>query len=233
MKRLLLVSAPALIALTACEEKTTSFGGDDGTEAACPHTTETLAGLERMGETSAANLAAEIEGSKGRGFARLLFGLGIRHVGEGAAVLLARRFGGLSGLLAASVDEMEAIDGVGPMVAQSVRSFLDDSRNRRLLDRLEAAGVRMDAEPVEPVEVLEQTLAGQTFVITGTLATMRREAAKQAIEARGGKVTGSVSAKTRAVVVGADPGSKLAKAEALGVPTLDEAAFRHLIMADR
>jgi DNA ligase (NAD+) len=196
-------------------------------------TTEGLAGLERMGAKSAANLTSEIEASKGRGFAQVLFGLGVRHVGEGAAELLAGRFDGLPGLLAASVDEMEAIDGVGPIVAESVRGFLDDPRNQRLLDRLAAAGVRMTAQHREIDDGGEQTLSGQTFVITGTLTTMSREAARQAIEARGGKVTGSVSQKTHGVVVGSDPGSKLAKAEALGVPTFDEAAFRHLIMADQ
>ena len=192
-------------------------------------TSDTLAGLERMGTKSAANLTAEIEASKGRGFARVLFGLGVRHVGEGAAELLSGRFGGLSGLLAASVDEMEAVDGVGPIVATSVRSFLAAPRNQALLRRLEDAGVLMLADQHEPVDAPEQTLTGQTFVITGTLTTMPREAARRAIEVRGGKVTGSVSAKTRGLVVGADPGSKLAKAEALGVPTLDEAAFWKLI----
>ncbi len=192
-------------------------------------TAETLAGLERMGAKSADNLTAEIGASKGRGFARVLFGLGVRHVGEGAADLLAGRFGGLPGLLAASVEEMEAIDGVGPIVAESVRRYLDDAANRRLLDRLEAAGVVMEVDRDGPVDAPAQTLAGHTFVITGTLTTMSREAAKRAIEARGGKVTGSVSAKTRGLVVGEDPGSKLAKAEALGVPILDEAAFGKLI----
>lgn len=196
-------------------------------------TTEALAGLERMGAKSAANLSAEIEASKTRGFAQVLFGLGVRHVGEGAADLLAGRFGGLAGLRAASVEEMEAINGVGPIVAESVRAFLDDPRNQQVLERLEAAGVRMDAERRDPVDRAPQTLSGQTFVITGTLATMSREAARQAVEALGGKVTGSVSRKTSGVVVGTDPGSKLGKAEKLGVPTLDEAAFRQLIMADQ
>lgn len=196
-------------------------------------TTEALAGLERMGAKSAANLSAEIEASKARGFAQVLFGLGVRHVGEGAADLLAGRFGGLEGLQAASVDEMEAINGVGPIVADSVRAFLDEPRNQQLLKRLEAAGVRMDAERRDPAVVTEQTLSGQTFVITGTLSTMSREGAKHAIEALGGKVTGSVSRTTHGVVVGTDPGSKLAKAEKLGVPTLDEPAFRQLIMADQ
>ena len=192
--------------------------------------TETLEGLDRMGARSAANLVAEIEGSKRRDFSHVLFGLGVRHVGEGAAELLARRFGGLHGLLEATMEEIESVVGVGPIVAESVRSFLDEPANRALLDRLEQAGVRMDAERVGPVAVVEQSLAGQTFVITGTLASISRAEAKRAIEARGGKVTAAVSKKTSCVVVGADAGSKLDKARSLGVETIDERAFRKLIM---
>lgn len=192
-------------------------------------TAETLAGLERMAAKSAANLVEEIAGSTRRDFAHLLFGLGIRHVGEGAADLLARRFGGLDGLIEAPLEEIEAVHGIGPIVAASVRSFLDQEENRRLLDRLRAAGVRMDSDREPPAD--EQPLKGRTFVVTGTLATMSRDEAKGAITALGGKVTGSVSKKTSYVVVGAEPGSKLDKAQALGVETLDEAAFRKLIMA--
>ena len=194
-------------------------------------TVEALAGLKRMEQKSAANLVAEIEKSKRRDFAHVLFGLGVRHVGEGTAALLSRRFGGLSGLIDASLEEIEAIEGVGPIVAESVRAFLDQASNRRLLERLQQAGVRMDSdEPAPPPET--QTLSGRTFVITGTLASMSRGAAKAAIEARGGKVTVSVSAKTSCLVAGADPGSKLEKARALGVETIDEDAFRNRIMAD-
>ena len=192
---------------------------------------ETLEGLERMGATSAANLVAEIEGSKRRDFSHVLFGLGVRHVGEGAAELLARRFGGLHGLLEATMEEIEAVAGVGPIVAESVRTFLDDPVNRSLLDRLAAVGVRMDTD-LEPVAQVEQSLSGQSLVITGTLVSMSRATAKRAIEARGGKVTGSVSKKTSHVVVGADPGAKLDKARSLGVETIDEPAFRKLIMAE-
>ena len=194
-------------------------------------TAETLQGLERMGPKSAANLVAAIEGSKRRDFSHVLFGLGVRHVGEGAAELLARRFGSLRGLLDASVDEIEAVVGVGPIAAESVRTFLDDPASRRLLDRLAAAGVRLDTDRVAPAVEVEQTLFRGTFVITGTLVSMSRAEAKRAIEVRGGKVTGSLSGKTRGVVVGADPGSKLDKARSLGVEIIDEQAFRKLIMA--
>ena len=192
-------------------------------------TAEALEGLDRVAAKSAANLIVEIEGSKRRDFSHVLFGLGVRHVGEGAAELLARRFGGLHGLLEAPLDELEAIVGVGPIVAESVRTFLDNPANRSLLDRLAAAGVRMDTDHVEPVAAVEQSLSGRTFVITGTLASMSRADAKRAIEARGGKVTGSVSRKTSCVLVGADPGSKLDKALSLGVETIDEQAFRKRI----
>ena len=193
---------------------------------------ETLAGLERMGPKSAANLITEIEGSTRRDFSSVLFGLGVRHVGEGAAELLARRFGGLRGLLEAAPEEIEGVVGVGPTMAESLRTFLDDPANRRLLDRLAAAGVRMDTDRLDPVvsvALVEQRLSGQTFVITGTLTSMSRAEAKRAIEARGGKVTGSVSRKTSCVVVGADPGSKRDKARSLGVETIGEQAFRKRI----
>ena len=191
---------------------------------------ETLEGLERMGSRSAANLVDEIERSKRRDFSNVLFGLGVRHVGEGAADLVARRFGGRDGLLEATMEEIEAIVGVGPIVAESLRSFFDDPANRALLDRLEQAGVRMDVERADPVAPVDQSLSGRTFVITGTLTSMSRAEAKRAIEARGGKVTGSVSRKTSCVLVGTDPGSKLDKARALGVETIDERGFRKLIM---
>ena len=191
---------------------------------------ETLEGLERMAARSAANLIAEIEGSKRRDFAHVLYGLGVRHVGEGAADLLARRFGGLDGLVAASLEEIESVVGVGPIVAASVWSFLDQDENRRLLERLRQAGVRMDSDREQPPSE-PQTLSGRTYVITGSLASMSRAEAKRAIEVRGGKVTATVSRKTSGVVVGADPGSKLEKARSLGVETIDEPAFQKLIMS--
>jgi DNA ligase (NAD+) len=194
-------------------------------------TAETLETLDRMAAKSAANLMAEIKKSKRRDCAHLLFGLGIRHVGEGATDLLARRFGNLRDLRKASVEDIEAVVGVGPIVAASVRVYLDEPVNQQLLSRLESAGVRMDSDRVEVTATVEQTLSGQIFVITGTLASMSRQEAELEIEARGGKVTGSVSKKTSAVVVGADPGSKLAKAWSLGVDVLDEQAFRNRIIA--
>ena len=193
-------------------------------------TAETLTGLERIGSKSAANLIGEIEGSKRRDFAHVLFGLGVRHVGVGAAELLARRFGGLRGLLEASLEEIEEVAGVGPAVAESIRTFLDDPATRALLDRLADAGVRMDADRAEPPAEVDRSQSGRTFAITGTLASMSRAEAKRAIEARGGQVTGSVSGKTSYVLVGADPGSKLDKARSLGVETIDEEAFRTRIM---
>lgn len=191
-------------------------------------TVDVLSGLERMAKKSATNLVAEVEKSKDRGFAQLLFGLGVRHVGEGAADLLACRFGGLDGLLNASLEDIEAVDGVGPVVAASVRTFLDKEQNRRLLDRLRRVGVRMDSDRAG-ADASAHTLAGWTFVITGVLTSMSRKDAKAAIEARGGKVSGSVSKRTSAVVLGADPGSKLDKARSLGVETIDEQGFRELI----
>ena len=187
-----------------------------------------LIGLERMGEKSAANLMAQIERSKVRGLGPLIFGLGVRHVGEGAAELLAQRFGAMNRLLEATRESIEEVDGIGPIVADSLRRFLDEPNSRGLLARLSQAGVRMDAVTGSGNELLP-TLAGQVFVFTGTLASITRQEATRAIVARGGKVTGSVSAKTRYVVAGSDPGEKLAKARELGVEVVDEGALRTLL----
>jgi len=193
-------------------------------------TADQLEGLERMGRKSAENLVAEIDRSRQVELWRLLHGLGIRHVGEGGAKALARAFPDLADLREASEDALTAIRDVGEVVARSVRAFFEAPENARLLDRLAAAGVRTrddgpaDQEPVEP------SLAGQTFVLTGTLERLTREEARAAIERLGGKVSGSVSKKTTWVVAGAEPGSKLDKAQTLGVPVLDEAAFLAHIM---
>ena len=193
-------------------------------------TAEILEGLERMGEKSAANVMAELERSKSNELWRLIFGVGIRHVGERAAQVLARRFGTVDALNTASLEELEAVPDVGPVVAASVRTFLDEPRNRRLLDRLREAGLNFEEPNAEggrgPGEV---RLAGQTFVLTGTLASQSRDEARRAIESRGGKVTSSVSKKTSYVVAGADPGSKLAKAEDLGITVLTEDEFLALV----
>ncbi|MEE2792754.1 MAG: NAD-dependent DNA ligase LigA [Acidobacteriota bacterium] len=183
-----------------------------------------------MGKKSAGNLVLEIERSKGRDFANVLFGLGIRHVGERAASLLARRFGGLAGLLLASAAEIREVAGIGPTVAESVRAFLDDPVTRSLLDRLDAAGVNMKSGRMGS-GTTAKILSGRIFVLTGRLQSMSREQAKRAIVAQGGRVTGTVSKKTSYLVVGEEPGSKLPQAVALGVETLDEQAFGQLIMA--
>ena len=190
-------------------------------------TQERLEHIERMGKKSAANLVEQIERSKTRDFWRLIFGLGIRHVGERGAQALAGAFGTMDALLAASKEQLQAVPDIGPVVAAAVREYLDQPQNRALIEELAAAGLKMDA-PMTAASA-PGPLSGKTFVLTGTLPTMSREAATEAIQSLGGKVTGSVSKKTDHVVAGADPGSKLAKAEALGISVLDEAAFRKLV----
>jgi DNA ligase (NAD+) len=182
-----------------------------------------LIGLERMAEKSADNLLENIERSKGRELRRLLFGLGIRFVGERAAMLLARHFRSLHALGRASVEEIDALYEIGPTVAGSVRDWFASEANRRLVERLEEAGVRTD-EPVGGTTSL--TFQGQQIVLTGGLDTMTRDEAKAAIEARGGRVTASVSRKTSAVIAGRDAGSKLDRAKELGVDIWTEEDFR-------
>jgi DNA ligase (NAD+) len=185
----------------------------------------------RKGESLAAkNLLSAIESSRSRDLRRLLFGLGIRFVGERAAMLLARRFRSLEALAAASVQEIDDIYEIGPAVAESVHAWFADPANRRLVERLRAAGLRV-AEGGE-AGAASQALQGMQFVLTGTLESMTREEAKAAIESRGGRVTSSVSKKTSVVVAGRDAGSKLDKAKGLGVRTIDESAFR-AILAER
>jgi DNA ligase (NAD+) len=190
----------------------------------------TLVDLERMGKRSAANLLSEIEKSKSNPVWRLLYGLGIRHVGERGAQVLADHFGSIDDIAAASAGELERAREIGPVLAASVRSWFDEPANRELIEAFRRAGVTVQgkrkAAPAGP-----QPLAGKTVVLTGTLGAMTREEAEARIEGLGGKVTGSVSKKTSYVVVGTDAGSKLDKARALGVPTLDEAEFLRLIMS--
>jgi DNA ligase (NAD+) len=192
-------------------------------------TTAQLEGLERMGKKSTANLLAQIDRSRSNEFPRLILGLGIRHVGERAAQLLARAFGSMTVLMAASEQALQQVPEIGPVVASAVYSYLAEPRNREVIDRLRDAGVNMIGPASDLSASVTGPLAGQTFVLTGTLPSMAREEATGHIERLGGKVSGSVSKKTAYVLVGADPGSKLAKAEALGVRTLDEPAFRRLI----
>jgi DNA ligase (NAD+) len=186
-----------------------------------------LIALERMAEKSADNLLAQIEASKTRELRRLLYGLGIRFVGDRAAALLARHFGRVDALATAPVEEMEAIYEIGPVVARSVRDWFDREENRRLVARLKEAGVR--TEEASAASPAAQTLKGQQFVLTGALERMTRDEAKAAIEARGGRVTSSVSKKTTAVVVGKDPGSKADRAAELGVRLLTEEELAGLL----
>ena len=190
-------------------------------------TQEQLERVDRMAEKSAANLIAQIERSKTRDFWRLVYGLGIRHVGERGAQALAGSFGTMDALMTASKEQLQAVPDIGPVVATAVREYLDQPQNQALIRELAAAGLNMEA-PITASST-PGPLSGKTFVLTGTLPTLSREAATEAIQSRGGKVTGSVSKKTDYVVAGADPGSKLAKAEALGISVLDEAAFRSLV----
>jgi DNA ligase (NAD+) len=186
-----------------------------------------LVGLERMGEKSADNLLAEIENSKSNPLHRLIYGLGIRFVGERTARLLADRFASMPEFLAADPDALEAIDGVGPKVATAIHLFAEQPDNRALIEGLEVAGVRPRAERCDAAA--GTPLMGKIFVLTGTLSGWSRDRAKSRIMELGGKVTGSVSRKTSYLVMGADPGSKRDKAEALGVPILDENEFTRML----
>ena len=184
----------------------------------------------RFGEKNAAKVVAEIDRSRGNELWRVIYGLGIRHVGERAAQVLADAFGSIDALRTATVEQLQATREIGPVLARSIRSWLDEPRNLRLLERLGAAGVRMEVPPAErAARAAPGPLTGRTYVLTGTLALLTREQAAAAVERLGGKVAGSVSRKTSAVIVGADPGSKADKARALGVPVLDEAGFLTLI----
>jgi DNA ligase (NAD+) len=184
-----------------------------------------LVGLDRVGDKSAQALLDEIERSKQAPLARVLLGLGIRFVGERTAGLLASHFGGIDELMEASVDELTRVNEVGPKVAEAVHEFFAEDKNRLLIHDLLALGLTMKADK----RVTTSTLDGLTFVLTGTLPTLTREAAKEKIEAAGGKVSGSVSKKTSYVVAGEEAGSKLEKAQSLGVPVLDEAGLLELL----
>ncbi len=188
---------------------------------------EQLGGLERMGEKSAENLVAGLERARQTTLARFLIALGVPHVGEGVALLLAQRFGDLDPLMAASQQELEAIDGIGPTIAESVARFFADPRNAAEVKRLRELGVRWPK--TEPAPADGGALAGKTFLLTGTLEHMTRAEAKTRITGRGGKVTSSVSKQTDYVVAGADPGSKLERARELKVEILDEAALEALL----
>ena len=190
-------------------------------------TKEQLLGLERVGDKTAQALLDQIERSKQAGLARVLLGLGIRFVGERTAGLLAAHFGSIDALMAASQEDLTRVNEVGPKVAEAIAEFFAEPRNVALVENLKAAGVKMTAEK----RVKTTTLEGLTFVLTGTFPTLTREQAKERIESAGGKVSGSVSKKTSYVVAGEEAGSKLDKAESLGVKVLDEGGLLELLEA--
>jgi DNA ligase (NAD+) len=190
-------------------------------------TKEQLLQLEGFGEISATNLLGAIDGSKTRPLPRLLVALGVKHLGPAAAEALARAFGNLDAIMGASEADLATVEGVGPVIAASITRWFAVDRHRTLVDKLRAAGVEFGNVQTS---VLPQVLAGKAVVVTGTLEGFNREEAEAAIKDRGGKSPGSVSKKTLAVVLGADPGaSKVAKATELNIPVLDEAGFRHLL----
>jgi DNA ligase (NAD+) len=192
-------------------------------------TLEQLAGLERMGEKSAAKLVAALAKSKATTLPRFLFALGIRDVGEATALALARHFGSLERLLASDAAAIQEVPDVGPVVAASVAMFLGSAAHRKVIARLRAHGVHW--ADIERTPARAAPLAGMTFVVTGTLASLSREEAQERLRSLGARVSSSVSAKTTYLVHGADPGSKLAKARELGVQLLDEAALLKLLEA--
>jgi DNA ligase (NAD+) len=186
-----------------------------------------IASFEGWGETSVANLRQAVEASKARPLANLLVGLSVRHLGAAGSVLLAGHFRDLDRIMAASADELAAVEGVGPTIGASVERFFSLPRNREVVERLRQAGLNFQG-PGAPE--LPPILAGMSIVVTGTIEGWSRESAEEAIKARGGKSPGSVSKKTTAIVLGSDPGAaKLAKANELGVPRLDEGGFARLL----
>jgi DNA ligase (NAD+) len=188
-----------------------------------------LSALERMADRSALNLLDSLEKSKQTTLARFLFGLGIRQVGEATAKDLARYFGGIDALMDASVEQLLQVRDVGPIVAQSIQTFFAQAHNREVIEQLRAAGLTWPEGGGAAAETGPQPLLGKTLVLTGTLPTLSRDAAKDLIEAAGGKVSGSVSKKTHYVVAGEEAGSKLDKARELGLTVLDEAGLQALL----
>ena len=191
-------------------------------------TLDQVASLERMAKKSATNLLSQIEASKSRDLSNLIYALGIRHVGERTAGILAHEMGSLERLTNATVEELDAIPEIGLTVAESVRDWFDDEGNRALCDRLRAAGVKTEAAR-RSSGIVDERFAGKQFVLTGTLAGFTRDEARAMIEARGGRVNSSVSKKTDYVVAGEAAGSKLDKAESLGVTVIDEATFKEML----
>src|SRR6478672_4321571 len=191
-------------------------------------TLDQVAGLERMAKKSATNLLEQIEASKQRDLSNLIYALGLRHVGERTAGILAHEAGSLERLAEMTVEELDAIPEIGLTVAESVRDWFDDEGNRALCDRLRAAGVKTESTRASSAS-LDERFAGKQFVLTGTLSSFTRDEAKALIEARGGRVNSSVSKKTDYVVAGEAAGSKLDKAESLGVAVIDEDGFKEML----
>jgi DNA ligase (NAD+) len=190
-----------------------------------------LSNMDRMAEKSAVNLLEALEKSKSTTLGRFLFSLGIRHVGEATAKELARHFGQLDAIMVASEDALLQVADVGPVVAHSLRTFFDQPHNREVVLALRDAGVTWpEGDALAPTEM---PLAGITVVLTGTLQSMGRDEAKEKLEALGAKVAGSVSKKTHYVVAGAESGSKLDKAQALGVPVLDDTGLTLLLSGQK
>ena len=192
-------------------------------------TVEQIASLDRMAAKSGTNLIDEIEASKERGLQRLLYGIDIRHVGERYAKILVKHFRSIDRLAEASVQELDDIHEIGLAVAESVYEWFRDERNINLVERLKAAGVKTETDAAQAA-MLDERFTGKTFVLTGKLENYTRDEAAKLIEDRGGRVSSSVSKKTDYVVAGSDAGSKLTKAEGLGVIILDENIFRTMVV---
>ncbi|MBM4192556.1 MAG: NAD-dependent DNA ligase LigA [Gammaproteobacteria bacterium] len=190
-----------------------------------------LSDLDRMGPKSAENILAALQRSKNTTLARFLFGLGIRDVGEATAAALARHFGDIDSLMAADVEAVRQVQDIGPVIAAHIIEFFADPNNREVIDRLRRVGVHWPMAKTN--SGLTQPLLGMTFVLTGSLASMAREEAEDALRALGAKASGSVSKKTSYVIAGRDAGSKLRKAEGLGVPVLDEDALKKILSSQR
>jgi DNA ligase (NAD+) len=189
-----------------------------------------LVALERMGETSANKLLGAIEKSKSTTLARFLYALGIREVGEATAVALARHYGSLERLLNANEDDLQTVEDVGPVVASRIRAFFSERHNRDVVSGLRDVGIHWtEIEPKSAGEAAKGHLSGKIFVLTGTLPGMTRDQAKELIEASGGTVTGSVSQKTNYLVTGDKAGSKLTKAQKLGIQIIDEQGLQKLL----
>ncbi len=188
-------------------------------------TKEKLLSLERMGDKSAQNILDEIDSSKKLPLERVIYGLGIRFVGERTAQFLAEHFGSMDDLMKASVEDLEEVNEVGPRIAKSIAEFFQEPKNQELIKRLGKAGLMFSGKKKER----GTKLAGKTFVLTGTLPRYSRDEAKKLIEDAGGHVTGSVSKKTDYVIAGEDAGSKLDKAKTLGVPVIGETEMLHLL----